>query len=156
MSEYIFFSFKKEGNPMKNVKFRRSFGKVKEIASLFLSVAMMFGLFSCSNEVETEYVDKYVDKIYASAPTFTAEKTAKEDGTVTVSVTIASATEGAAIYYTTDGTLPSTESAEYSAPLSFTADATIKAIAVKEGIENSPVAIATVSIAEKKIINYVA
>ena len=34
MSEYIFFSFKKEGNPMKNVKFRRSIGKVKEISHL--------------------------------------------------------------------------------------------------------------------------
>ncbi len=60
-------------------------------------------------------------------------------------------TEGAAIYYTTDGTIPTAESTKYSEPVEFTTDVTVKAIAVKTGIENSPVSVATVSIKEKTI-----
>ena len=56
-------------------------------------------------------------------------------------VAITSATEGATIYYTTDGTTePTTESAVYSEPIAVGANMTIKAIAVKDGMENSAVA----------------
>ena len=58
-------------------------------------------------------------------------------------VAITSATEGATIYYTTDGTTePTTESAVYSEPIAVGANMTIKAIAVKEGMDNSAVATA--------------
>lgn len=55
------------------------------------------------------------------------------------SVTITSATKGAQIYYTNNGDVPTTSSALYSAPISITANTTLKAIAVKIGIENSDI-----------------
>ena len=102
---------------------------------------------SIKEKTITETKIEYVDKTYCSAVTFTSEATA--DG---VKVTMATTTEGAVIYYTTDGTLPTKENTEYSEAVEFTQDATVKAIAIKDGIENSPVSIATVSIKEKTII----
>lgn len=46
-------------------------------------------------------------------------------------VTLTCATEGAKLYYTTDGTEPTAESAEYSSPITMTESATVRAIAVK-------------------------
>ncbi len=99
--------------------------------------------FGCKTETETEWKDKN----YCSAVTFTSEAT---DGGV--KVTMATATEGAKIYYTTDGTAPTAESTGYTEPVEFKKDATLKAIAVKAGIENSPVSVAAVSIKEKTIV----
>ena len=104
------------------------------------AMVMALAAFGCKTEIE------YVDKNYCSAVTFTSEATA--DG---VKVTMATTTEGAVIYYTTDGTLPTEKSTKYSEAVEFTKDATVKAIAIKEGIENSPVSVATVSIKEKTI-----
>ncbi len=55
-------------------------------------------------------------------------------------VTIACETAGADIYYTTDGTVPTTESTKYTAAIAVGENMTIKAIAVKEGYTNSEVA----------------
>ena len=87
--------------------------------------------------------------------TFTVETTAQETvatptfspaaGTYTSAqnVTIACATEGATIYYTTDGTEPSaTNGTVYSEAIAVSATTTIKAIAVKDGMTNSEVATA--------------
>ena len=54
-------------------------------------------------------------------------------------VTLTSATEGAYIYYTTDGTDPNSvgNGELYTGPIPVTADMTIKAIAVKAGMERS-------------------
>lgn len=59
------------------------------------------------------------------------------------SVTLTSSTEGATIYYTTDGTDPTEASTQYTAPITVNETTTIKAIAVKEGMDNSAVASAT-------------
>ena len=75
---------------------------VKKVVWLVL-VALALAVFGCKSEI------KYVDKTYCSAVTFTSEATA--DG---VKVTMATTTEGAVIYYTTDGTLPTKESTKYS------------------------------------------
>ena len=65
----------------------------------------------------------------------------------TQSVEISCATEGAAIYYTTDGTTPTAESTAYTGAISVTETATIKAIAIN-GEDKSQVATATYTILE--------
>ena len=80
------------------------------------------------------------------APTF-----APAAGTYTEnqSVALSSSTDGATIYYTTDGTTPTTGSNVYSGAISVTGTAgesistTIKAIAVKAGMQTSSVVSAT-------------
>ena len=54
-------------------------------------------------------------------------------------VTITCSTSGAKIYYTTNGETPTTGSMEYTAPISVSSNTTIKAIAAKDGMNNSPV-----------------
>ncbi len=61
-------------------------------------------------------------------------------------VTINCGTDGATIYYTTDGTTPTTSSTTYSAPLNISATTTVKAMAAKAGYENSEVATAIYTI----------
>lgn len=54
-------------------------------------------------------------------------------------LTITTATAGATIYYTTDGTEPTTESILYTVPIPFMQNGTIRAMAVKDGMSNSVV-----------------
>ena len=62
------------------------------------------------------------------------------------SVTISCETDGAAIYYTTDGTDPTTASTAYTTAISVSESVTIKAIAVKSGLDNSEIASAAYTI----------
>ena len=66
--------------------------------------------------------------------------------TGTQSVTLSSTTGGAIIYYTTNGTTPTASSMKYVSPLNIFETTTIKAIAVKEGMNDSVVAEATYTI----------
>ena len=68
----------------------------------------------------------------------------------TQSVTITDATRGSAIYYTLDGTTPTTASSVYSLPISVTATETIKALAVAPGYANSAVGTAVYTITSPK------
>ena len=74
---------------------------------------------------------------YVSAPTFTPAS--GTTFTSTQNVTIACATDGATIYYTTDGSTPTTASAKYTGAITITSTTTIKAIAVKDGMGDSSV-----------------
>ena len=64
------------------------------------------------------------------------------------SVTISCETTGATIYYTTDGSNPSSSSTAYSGAITVGETTTIKAIAVKEGMTDSSVASTTYTISE--------
>ncbi len=77
----------------------------------------------------------------ADAPTFSPESGTEipADG---LAVTITAA-DGATIYYTLDGTTPTTESDVYSSPILVTKTTTVKAIAAESGKNNSAVATAT-------------
>jgi hypothetical protein len=80
----------------------------------------------------------YVINIAQTAATPTFSPTA---GTYTSpqSVTISDATPGATFYYTTDGSTPTTASTKYATPVSVASSATLKAIAVATGFNNSAV-----------------
>ncbi len=58
-------------------------------------------------------------------------------------VTINSATPGVTIYYTTNGSMPTTGSAVYSGPINVSTTETVEAIAVAAGRSNSPAASAS-------------
>lgn len=58
-------------------------------------------------------------------------------------VELSTTTEGATIYYTTDGTTPTAESVKYEGVITVDKTMTISAIAVKDGMKNSEVATAT-------------
>ena len=77
-----------------------------------------------------------------ATPTFSVAAGAVVSGT---EVTISSATEGATVYYTTDGSDPTTGSAT-TQPIVISANTTIKAIAVKDGMDNSSVASAAYTV----------
>ena len=61
-------------------------------------------------------------------------------------MTISDATSGATIYYTTDGTTPTTSSTKYTGQITVTASETIQAIAVASEYWNSAVASATYTV----------
>lgn len=111
-----------------------------------------FGDYVSNNDATTEsdgtktrkcsvcgYEDTVTDegsKIVAT-PIFSIESGAVNSGT---SVTISCATDGAKIYYTTDGNDPTAESTAYTDAISVTPPMTLKAIAVKSGMNDSAVA----------------
>jgi hypothetical protein len=60
-----------------------------------------------------------------------------------ISVSISSGTAGATIYYTTNGTAPTSASSRYTGPFTLSATATVQAIGVLKGYTNSAPTTAT-------------
>lgn len=74
----------------------------------------------------------------SATPSISGETSFTESAEVTIT-----AAEGAAIYYTLDGSTPTTSSTAYNAPFTITATTTVKAIALENGKNPSEVAEAT-------------
>ena len=73
-----------------------------------------------------------------------------ESGTA---ISISCTTDGATIYYTLDGTTPSASNGtKYTAPFALTANATVSAIAILDGFNDSEVATATFTIKEEEVV----
>jgi hypothetical protein len=86
--------------------------------------------------------------ITVAAPVVATPTFSPSGGTYTTAQTvkIADATAGATIYYTTNGTTPTTTSTKYTVPITVSSTETLKAIAVLAGDTNSAVATATYTI----------
>ncbi|MBQ5906993.1 MAG: SUMF1/EgtB/PvdO family nonheme iron enzyme, partial [Treponema sp.] len=117
------------------------------------------GMISCSSEAENNAAligilnsskgnSGTPVKETVATPVFSIASGAVDSGTT---VTITCGTEGAKIYYTTDGTEPTAEGTEYKSAISVTAAVTLKAIAVKSGMNNSAVASASYTISSGNI-----
>ena len=80
--------------------------------------------------------------LLANSPTTTAAPTftpAPGNFTSRESITLTDATNGAVIYYTTDGSVPTTSSNRYLGPIAISATTTIRAMAAAPGLDNSSV-----------------
>ena len=100
--------------------------------------------------VESGYTNSPVSSmLYSIAPMLPAPAFSLAAGTYTTpqSVTISDATAGTTIYYTTNGTTPTTSSSVYSGAITVSATETLEAIAVESGYCNSPAAAAAYTIA---------
>ncbi|MNX15796.1 Endo-1,4-beta-xylanase A precursor [compost metagenome] len=95
------------------------------------------------NSIQT-YTVTVTIQARVAAPTANPPSGTVASGTT---VTLTSATPGALIHYTMDGSTPTASSPVYSAPISITSARTIKAIAVKAGMADSPILTASYTIA---------
>ena len=104
---------------------------LKKVAGVALAAVLALGMCSCSNGID------YPVKETVATPEFSVASGAVNSGT---EVTITCATEGAKIYYTKDGSDPTASSTEYTEAISVTPPMILKAIAVKDGMNDSAVA----------------
>lgn len=114
-----------------------------KVITLFMSMMVIIAFASCKTETE------YITKEYAASVTFTIEETTTEG---TLAVVMATETKGAKIYYTVDNSVPSSESTEYTEKVTVNKDTVFKAIAIKEGMENSAISVATVFVEVENIV----
>jgi DNA-binding beta-propeller fold protein YncE len=80
--------------------------------------------------------------VTVSRPAAATPRFSRASGTYTtaIEVAIATATPGATIYYTRDGSVPTNRSATYKGPFTVSASQTVKAIAIANGYSGSAVA----------------
>ena len=86
--------------------------------------------------------------LFVSLPTVATPTITPNGGSFSgsVSVTLQTATSGASIYYTTNGSTPTQSSTLYTGPMTLTSSATIKAAAFKSGSNPSAVASASFTV----------
>ena len=83
-------------------------------------------------------INEIIDKVNGGeTPETVAKPVISISGTT---ATISCSTSGATIYYTLNGNTPTTSSTQYSSPITLSGACTIKAIAVKSGMNNSEAA----------------
>ena len=77
-----------------------------------------------------------VEKHFTEPVSFSTEEDLENYG---IKLTMSCVTPESKIYYTTDGTDPTSQSTEYTSPISLANNTKIKAVAIKEGLENSSI-----------------
>ena len=117
-------------------KTRKVFGIIALIAVIGFMTLPLTGCGDPKDETKTVVATVATPTANPGAGTYTAAQ----------SVTLSTTTEGATIYYTTDGTDPTTSSTEYSSAISISATTTLKAFAVKDGMTDSDVLTAAYTI----------
>ena len=105
------------------------------------------------NQVRSTKIVVTVGAAGLGAPTFTPAAGTYYDP---IQVTIASHTPGAKIYYTTNGSTPSTASTQYTSPLNLSTNTTIKAISALNGETSDVVEAAYVFINPTNVANIAA
>jgi hypothetical protein len=112
---------------------------------LSLSTLVGIGIFNCgvSGCGGSSSSNSVSSPTPAAAPTFTP---AAGTYTSAQSLVLADATLGATIYYTTDGSAPTTSSKAYSSPISVATTTTVQAIAAASGYSTSSISSATYTI----------
>ncbi len=109
-----------------------------------MNASNKFGAYSTTNIASSDYnffLDLFVQG-GSVTPTVATPTFSMASGTYynEIDVEIACATEDATIYYTTDGSEPSSESEVYTEAIHIDSEMTIKAIAIKDGYTDSNVA----------------
>ena len=122
--------------------------KKQNLAACFSVITIVFTIFGC--KIEATLKTNHEEKLYVSAVKFEAESSPDDTDRYSVKITMSTATDGAVIYYSIDGTEPTAESTKYKEPLYFNKDTQLKAFAIKEGLKNSPISLATLSISSKQ------
>jgi hypothetical protein len=119
--------------------------KISMALMIFSALVAVYSLCACSSSGSDE-VSPSPQESAVAAPVFTTpEGTYASDQSIPVTC----ATLGATIHYTTDGSLPTATSPVYASPIAVAGNGTvmtIKAMAVKTGLTDSPVASATYTI----------
>ncbi|WP_422444910.1 glycoside hydrolase family 3 N-terminal domain-containing protein [Thermoanaerobacterium sp. DL9XJH110] len=110
----------------------------KYSAPIIINVSTTIKAIAVKEGVENSEIAVFKYTIKAATPTASVQPGAVQSGT---QIELSCATEGAKIYYTLDGSEPDTTSKQYDGnPITINEDITIKAIAVKDGIESSEIA----------------
>ena len=104
------------------------------------------------DDVEINYYPP-VDESVVATPNISVSGTMSgTDYLNSATVTITTITTGASIYYTTDGSVPTASSTEYTEPFDVTSSCTVNAIAMKEGFTDSEIATEEISITNVNVI----
>lgn len=132
---------------------------LKKVTGIAIVTILVLGMFSCGNISVDNGSGSSSDSEPILPPTPTKETVATPVFSVAsgevengIQVIISCNTEGARIYYTTDNSEPTTSSTEYTAPISVTKAVSIKAIAVKDGMNDSDVASVDYTIKESVLV----
>ncbi len=104
------------------------------------AIAMKIGMTDSSVTTKSVTVSQVATPTITTTPVTGAQQ-----------VAITSSTTGATIYYTTDGSVPTTSSTPYSVPFTLTSTQTVKALAVKLGMIDSSVATKSVTLSQVEI-----
>lgn len=104
------------------------------------------------DDVEINYYPP-VDESVVATPIITVSGSISGDSYMnSATVSITTSTNGATIYYTTDGSTPSASSTEYTESFDVTSSCTVKAIAIKEGLTDSEIATQEINIVNLNVI----